>query len=121
MLPGSAPGSQRSTPALAPQVPNYFGKGPTSVGLPTPMGMGMVPNFGGAPYGGISQPQMFGGSPQPQMGMGGYQPQQQQQRPQQPGQFGTPIQPQTQTQSPAAASTTTQQSKDPFADLAGLF
>jgi hypothetical protein len=62
----------------------------------------------GQPYAGMAQPMSFGGSPQPQA----YQ--MPLMVPQQQGQTA----PTTTATGPAA---TGQQSKDPFADLAGLF
>jgi len=122
------------TPQPAPsQLPNYFGNGGAVGKAPAVGGMGMGAGTGtgmsvgggmamGQPYGGgMAQPPLgFGGGPQPQ----GYQmpmmlPQQQ-----------TQTAPTTTTTTTAAtttiATTTTpaatgQQSKDPFADLAGLF
>lgn len=100
------------TPQPAPsQLPNYFGNGGAAPG----MGMGMGSVGGGMAmgqtYGGMGQPQTFGGSPQPPS----YR---QHQMPQ--------IVPQQQPHQATVAPTTTtpasgQQSKDPFADLAGLF
>ena len=75
-------------------------------------GMAMGQGFGG----GMVPPLNFGGSPQPQAYQMPLMGQQQQQQPQQ----AQPTPPQTTaTTTPAAASG--QQSKDPFADLAGLF
>jgi ADP-ribosylation factor-binding protein GGA len=116
------PGTPQPVPS---QLPNYFGNGGAvgkapAVGGGMAMGMGMGAGMGvgaggmamGQGYGGgMGPPLNFGGSPQPQ----GYQmplmgqPQQQA--------HATPPQT-TATTTPAAAG---QQSKDPFADLAGLF
>ena len=115
------------TPQPAPsQVPNYFGNG-GAVGKAPPvggaMGMGMGTGMGaggmatGQPYGMMT----IGGSPQPQQ-----QPYQmplmtpQQQQPPQQGQIALTT---TTATTPATAPTAApgQQSKDPFADLAGLF
>lgn len=103
MLPAT-PNSQRSTPAPATQGPNYFGRIGTNSG----------PQIGGSNFGTGPQNQpgaSFFGSSQPQL--------------QQPSfGFGTSLQPQIRPQvqaHPAVGATTTQQNKDPFADLAGLF
>lgn len=100
MLP-STPGSQRGTPIPAPQSLNYSGKAPQPV-------------FGGAGFGG--NPPIggtFGG-----VTGAGFSSQQQ-------SRSFVPLQPQTQAQQLPVSSTSnvasTQQSKDPFADLAGLF
>jgi ADP-ribosylation factor-binding protein GGA len=109
------PATPGSTPAPATQVPNYFGRVGPSLGSQS---------FGGSNFGTGSQtqPGLFGSAPpQPQQPIGisvGYSSQQ-------PSfGFGAPLQPQTQPQvqaQPAVGVTTTQQKKDPFADLAGLF
>jgi len=117
-------------PTAPSQLPNYFGNGGAVGKAPAVgggmgmggMGAGMGVGAGGMgmgqPYsGGVGQPLNFGGSPQPQpyqMPLMG----QQQQQPQQP-QAAPPPMTATTTTTPAAA--TGQQSKDPFADLAGLF
>lgn len=108
------PATPGSTPAPATQVPNYFGRVGASLGSQSFGGS----NFGTGPQ---TQPGLFGSAPpQPQqpigMGVGGYSSQQ-------PSfGFGAPLQPQRQPQvQPAVGATTTQQKKDPFADLAGLF
>ena len=120
------------TPQPAPsQLPNYFGNGGAVGKVPAPavggmgMGMGMGTGMGvgagmgvGQPFGGggMAQPPLgFGASPQPQVHLPMMMlPQQQPQQ--------TQIAPTTTT---TTATTTTpatgQQSKDPFADLAGLF
>ncbi|KAF8184829.1 VHS domain-containing protein [Pholiota molesta] len=117
ILPGT-PG-----PAAPAAAPNYFGNG--GAAGKAPMGMGMSaasPHMGMGV--GVAQPQawmgpsqIFGaGSPpqqqqqQQQQAIGGYRPQQ----PLQPTVSAMPAAP---THTPAAS----QQSKDPFADLAGLF
>ena len=108
MLP-STPGSQKATPILASQSLNYSGKAPQQRGI----GMGVQPAFGGA-FGSGIQPigSGFSGS---EFTVGGGS--------QQSRLFGVGVPLQPQTQAPASTSNngTTQQSKDPFADLAGLF
>lgn len=99
------PGSQRGTPipshgtggSIGMQGPNYFGNSPLTGPAPTVAGMG------GSAFGATTSPPMGGMG-----GMGGF----------------NGLQPQQ--QKPATTSTTTtttgtQQAKDPFADLAGLF
>ncbi|KAF9476239.1 VHS-domain-containing protein [Pholiota conissans] len=108
------PGTPGPAPAPAPSAaPNYFGnsgaagKAPMDVGMGTSMGMGMGMGGGVQPQPWMNQGPAYGGSPQPQQpyAMGGIQPQQQ------------PLQATPTPAAPAAG----QQSKDPFADLAGLF
>jgi len=111
------------TPQPAPsQLPNYFGNGGTA---PAGMGMGMGVGMGvgsgmqmGQSYGGIGQPQTFGGSPQPQPY--GQHPMPQM-VPQQQPQQASAAPPPTAATATATSAVAGQQSKDPFADLAGLF
>lgn len=118
MLPAT-PGSQRGTPVPATHGQGYFGKAPVG-------GMGVATGPGGIlsqsqPAYAQAQPATtsLSGTGNPLGGGGGYAAAQKQ-----PSFFTTPLQPQSQGQAQTAASgstSTTQQGKDPFADLAGLF
>jgi len=116
----ATPGSQRGTPIPSTQGQGFFGKAPAG-------GMGAAT---GLSFGGTlsqSQPGLSGhaqvqptstGLSGTRTPLGGYAEQKQ------PSFFTTPLQPQPQIQSQTATSgstSTTQQGKDPFADLAGLF
>ena len=118
----STPGSKRGTPVLVSQSSSYFGKAPQQQFG----GMGVVgaqPAFNELAFPNNLPPTVgsaFGGTqPQPPFGSGligaGFTSQQQ---PRQFGGFGAHSQ-----QLPPSASngTSSQQGKDPFADLAGLF
>ena len=113
MLP-STPGSQKGTPILASQSLNYSGKTPQQHGG-MGIGMGVQPAFGGAGFGSGIKPTGSGFSGSEFTVGGGSQ--------QQSRLFGlgVPLQPQTQAPASTSNNGTTQQSKDPFADLAGLF
>jgi len=113
------PGTPQPTP---PQMPNnFFGNGGAPMNHGMGMGMSMNPAMSANMGMGVAQPyngSMLGGHPQQQqtLPMGYQQKQSSLSRPMQPS--TTPV------VSPPAqqpASTTSQQSKDPFADLAGLF
>jgi hypothetical protein len=115
MLP-STPGSQRGTPVPASQSSsNYFGKVPqqqtTGVGFGKPSQT--VPGVFGGPQ------QLFGSG----LSGVGFPAGGSQQQPR-PFDFGTSLQPQPQAQHPPPSTSSgpnTQQNRDPFADLAGLF
>ena len=121
MLPAT-PGSQRGTPIPATQGQGYFGKAPVG-GMGAATGPGGILSHSQPGLSGYVQAQPtttmgLSGTGNP-LGGGGYAAAQKQ-----PSFLATPLQPQSQVQAQTAASgstSTTQQGKDPFADLAGLF